>query len=153
MDKQEILLCKLQELSLYDADMIDSDDFEIHGETESGLEGVCTVSIVKTSQEAFELIEQLQRERDELKALADERKQFIVNAVDLGYCSLPDESTNDPATATFDRCLLTDSYAAGELQAKAVEDAIESLDDDCDDIVRTIEELYAYAATIRAKEG
>lgn len=36
-----------------------------------------------------------------------------------------------------------------EIQAKAVEDAIESMDDDCDDIARTIEELYTYAATLR----
>lgn len=67
--------------------------------------------------------EGLRAERDELKALADERKQFIVNAVEFGYCSLPDESTNDPATATFDRCLLTDSYAASELQVKAAKKA------------------------------
>ena len=69
-------------------------------------------------------VTELQRERDELKALAEDRLQFIVNSVDLGYCSLPDESINDPANDTYKRCNLDDAYAIAELQAKAVEDFV-----------------------------
>lgn len=61
----------------------------------------------------------------EVTALATERRQFILNGVEMGFIRLPDESTNDPATATHQRCLL-ESCAAGEsllnsLRAEGIE--------------------------------
>ncbi|UKL14842.1 hypothetical protein [Erwinia phage Gungnir39] len=57
-----------------------------------------------------ELIEQLEA----LAALAEERREFIVNGVDFGYIRIPDDQ-NDKATGTYERCLLKPKYAAGAI--------------------------------------
>jgi cell division protein FtsB len=50
------------------------------------------------------------------KDLANERCQFIVNSVALGYCTLPDPETTDSAHNTYRRCNLVDSYAIEDLR-------------------------------------
>ncbi|EKK5419587.1 hypothetical protein ACX27D_08440 [Enterobacter hormaechei] len=41
----------------------------------------------------------------ELEAESEERRQFILNGVEMGFIRLPDKDTRDPATATYERCL------------------------------------------------
>ena len=66
----------------------------------------------------------LQEQVQKLAALAEERRIFIVNGAEMGYIELPvfDE---DPATATYQRCLLNPKFAADaairEVGAKAVD--------------------------------
>ncbi|URM25328.1 hypothetical protein [Leclercia adecarboxylata] len=36
---------------------------------------------------------------------SEERRQFILNGVEMGFIRLPDKDTRDPATATYERCL------------------------------------------------
>lgn len=40
-----------------------------------------------------------------LAAESEERRQFILNGVEMGFIRLPDKDTRDPATATYERCL------------------------------------------------
>ncbi|CBV41996.1 hypothetical protein [Halomonas elongata] len=54
-------------------------------------------------------LRRLQWEREALASLATERAQFILNAVELGYCQLPDSDTPDSAHDTYERCKLADS--------------------------------------------
>lgn len=68
---------------------------------------------VEREQKHIDALSALKQKLDAVTALAVERRQFILNSVEMGFIRLPDESTNDPATATHQRCLL-ESCAAGE---------------------------------------
>lgn len=92
-------------------------------------------------------IEQLQRERDELKAVLHEVHQAAWSSVG----SQEHEEADSALVHIFNSTKDYNSVVA-EIQAKAVEDAIESIDDDCDDINRTIKELQDYAAKLRGGE-
>ena len=83
-------------------------------------------------QEQVEQVKQLQRERDEIKESLGQANMELMH-----YRGLLGFDSNE---------------ALAKLQAKAVEDAIESIDDDCDDINRTIKELQDYAAKLRGGE-
>lgn len=52
----------------------------------------------------------LQKERDALAALAEERRQFIVNGVEMGDILLP-VIDGDPAIGIHERCLLKPKFA------------------------------------------
>lgn len=66
----------------------------------------------------------LQEQVQKLAALAEERRVFIVNGAEMGYVQLP-VFDGDPATATYQRCLLKPKFAADavirEIGAKAVD--------------------------------
>lgn len=47
----------------------------------------------------------LQQQVDALAMLAEDRRVFIVNGTEMGYIQLP-VFQDDPATATYERCLL-----------------------------------------------
>lgn len=53
---------------------------------------------------------ELKAERDALAVLAEERRQFIVNGVDMGYIMLP-VIDGDPAIGIHERCLLKPKFA------------------------------------------
>lgn len=40
-----------------------------------------------------------------LAAESEERRQFILNGVEMGFIRLPDKDTRDTVTATYERCL------------------------------------------------
>ena len=40
-----------------------------------------------------------------LAAESEERRQFILNGVEMGFIRLPDEDTKDPAKEIYERCL------------------------------------------------
>jgi hypothetical protein len=52
-----------------------------------------------------------------LVALAEERREFIVNGVEYDYIELP-LFEDDRANATYQRCLLKDGYAAADITAE-----------------------------------
>ncbi|MBV6817561.1 hypothetical protein KWG64_06350 [Rahnella sp. PD12R] len=52
-----------------------------------------------------------------LVALAEERREFIVNGVEYDYIELP-LFEEDRANATYQRCLLKDGYAAADITAE-----------------------------------
>jgi hypothetical protein len=64
----------------------------------------------------------LQDQVQKLAALAEERRVFIVNGAEMGYIQLP-VFDGDPATSTYQRCLLKPKFAADavirEIGAKA----------------------------------
>lgn len=64
----------------------------------------------------------LQEQVQKLAALAEERRVFIVNGVEMGYIQLP-VFDDDSATSTYQRCLLKPKFAADavirEIGAKA----------------------------------
>lgn len=66
-----------------------------------------------------------------LVALAEERREFIVNGVEYDYIELP-LFEEDRANATYQRCLLKDSYAAenitAELRAQGVDEFLKSME-------------------------
>lgn len=107
----EMVLYRLQYLAAFDHTDIDADDFEIIGEDEHGNEGVCTDSITTLAADAIAVIEQIKARADRLEALAEERRQFIINGEDLGYIRTPD-SENDKAYHVFMRCRCEDETAA-----------------------------------------
>ena len=65
-----------------------------------------------------------------LVALAEERREFIVNGVEHDYIELP-LFEDDRANAIYQRCLLNDGYATAdinaELRAQGVDELIENL--------------------------
>lgn len=66
----------------------------------------------------------LQEQVQQLAALAEERRVFIINGAEMGYIQLP-VFDGDPATSTYQRCLLKPKFAADAvirgIGAKAVE--------------------------------
>lgn len=40
-----------------------------------------------------------------LAAESEDRRQFILNGMEMGFIRLPDEDTKDSASATYERCL------------------------------------------------
>lgn len=48
-------------------------------------------------------VSRINAESREFASLAEERRQFILNGVEMGYIRLP--TTPDPASATYKRCL------------------------------------------------
>lgn len=80
----------------------------------SGLSG----QIIETKHGSFvdyddhtAIVAALQEQVRALAALAEERREFIVNGAELGYIQLP-VFDDDPATATYQRCLLKPKFAA-----------------------------------------
>lgn len=71
-----------------------------------------------------ELIEHLEA----LSALAEERREFIVNGVEFGYIRIP-EVKNDKATGTYERCLLKPKYAADAILNEVRSQAVQGSDD------------------------
>ena len=59
LKKYETLLFKLNQLAIQDADDIDSNDFDIYGETQDGHDAVQTVKITDIAQEAYDAIRSL----------------------------------------------------------------------------------------------
>jgi len=49
--------------------------------------------------------EEMRQKIEELEQLVEERRKFILNGVEMGYIRLPDNSTMDPATGVYKRCL------------------------------------------------
>lgn len=93
-------------------------DYEVDGVT--FLDHICNCEIIGTeSQNAefiatanpttvLELLDELEAKDKriaELEAESEERRQFILNGVEMGFIRLPDKDTRDPATATYERCL------------------------------------------------
>jgi hypothetical protein len=82
----------------------------------------------------------LQEQVQKLAALAEERRVFIVNGAEMGYIQLP-VFDDDPATSTYQRCLLKPKFAADavirEVGAKAVDEVVKFLggltSDECGD--------------------
>jgi hypothetical protein len=93
---------------------------------------MCDVIHVDTVKEKLEKqvkrIEELETKVNIMEVLAEERRQFIVNGVELGYISLPDCEV-DSANDTFARCNLENEYALNnfklEQQIGAIGDAQE----------------------------
>jgi hypothetical protein len=92
---------------------------------------MCDVIHVDTVKEKLEKqvkrIEELETKVNIMEVLAEERRQFIVNGVELDYITLPDcevASAND----TFARCNLENEYAFNnfklEQQAKGIESVV-----------------------------
>ncbi|MDY0921945.1 hypothetical protein [Leclercia sp. CFBP8987] len=52
-----------------------------------------------------EVVAELQAKCAALADESEERRQFILNGVEMGFIRLPDKDTRDPATATYERCL------------------------------------------------
>lgn len=76
-------------------------------------------------QRAMKLEEDLKTvksERDQFKALSEERGQFIRNGAELGYISVPKDET-DIAYYIFHRCNLTEEYAIKSLERQQQETA------------------------------
>lgn len=59
-DQIETIKWKLMELEAAEPEQIESNDFEICGEDEQGLSGICTIQINKTASDALALIKHLQ---------------------------------------------------------------------------------------------
>lgn len=74
----------------------------------------------------------LQKERDALAALAEERRQFIVNGVEMGDILLP-VIDGDPAIGIHERCMLKPKFAydayLNSVRADAVVNAAAHLGD------------------------
>ena len=72
-------------------------------------------------------IAELEKNLNISECLSEERREFIINGVELGYISIPDDKI-DPAYFTFWRCQLENSYAFDsmklEQQAKALEELL-----------------------------
>lgn len=73
-------------------------------------------------------LRRLQWEREALASLATERAQFILNAVELGYCQLPDSDTPDSARDTYERCKLADSEAVARRDARMKAEELERIE-------------------------
>lgn len=102
------------------------------------------IDIRQDYRDLYSALRDAQRERDELKGLLNAAKCPQCNGGGAYY-----DQYGEVCQCQWCHESLKHKDSTAELQAKAVEDAVESLDDDCDDIARTIEELYAYAATLR----
>lgn len=50
-------------------------------------------------------LESVVAENAALKAICEDRRQFILNGVEMGFIRLPDKDIKDPAKATYERCL------------------------------------------------
>lgn len=50
-------------------------------------------------------LESVVAENAALKAICEERRQFILNGVEMGFIRLPDKDIKDPAKETYERCL------------------------------------------------
>ena len=72
-------------------------------------------------------VAELEKNLNISECLSEERREFIINGVELGYISIPDDKI-DPAYFTFWRCQLENSYAFDsmklEQQAKALEELL-----------------------------
>lgn len=81
---------------------------------------------------SYERYAALKAEFDVLVALTEERRQFIVNGVEMGDILLP-VIDGDPATEIYKRCLLKPKFAFDAylnlLRAEGVDKAIEHLHD------------------------
>lgn len=49
--------------------------------------------------------EDVRQRIQQLEELAEERRKFILNGVEMGYVRLPDNHTMDAATGVYKRCL------------------------------------------------
>ena len=83
-----------------------------------------TTKLYAEIEDLKEKVAELETKVNIMEVLAEERRQFIVNGVELGYISLPDCEV-DSANDTFARCNLENEYALNnfklEQQAKGVE--------------------------------
>ncbi|EPR9081064.1 hypothetical protein ACU9CW_001583 [Cronobacter dublinensis] len=63
--------------------------------------------------------------RDAIAGVAEERREFIVNGVEMNFISLPKDCDADKATAMYSRCLLKPNFACDaflrEVRAQGVE--------------------------------
>lgn len=91
---------------------IDSDYFAIVSESENGTEIEHELAITDYALQAAGTVDELAKALEaaekriaELEAESEERRQFILNGVEMGFIRLPDKETRDPATATYERCL------------------------------------------------
>ncbi|EPO1082266.1 hypothetical protein ACT6F8_002665 [Cronobacter dublinensis] len=69
--------------------------------------------------------------RDAIAGVAEERREFIVNGVEMNFISLPKDGDADKATAVYSRCLLKPKFACDaflrEVRAQGVEMLAEHL--------------------------
>lgn len=62
-------------------------------------------------------IEELEAKNKGLEELCEERRQFIVNGVEFGYISVPDDPI-DTALGTYERCHMSNDKAIEELNSQ-----------------------------------
>jgi len=70
----------------------------------------------------------LEQQRDALAVLAEERRQFIVNGVEIGDILLP-VIEGDPAVGIYERCLLETNFAADAYLNSVRSNAVQELAD------------------------
>lgn len=90
---------------------------------------------------------ELKAQRDGIAALAEERRQFIVNGVETGDITLPVIDA-DPATVIYERCLLKPMFAHDAylkaVRADAVVEAFVTVFDVCSRDDHIDEKLWNY---------
>lgn len=78
------------------------------------LTGKCIPGDMKVNEELpsylVRMFDALHEQVQKLAALAEERRVFIVNGAEMGYIQLP-VFEDDPATSTYQRCLLKPKFA------------------------------------------
>jgi len=108
----------------------------------------------------FEECSKMDEQVRELAALAEERREFIVNGVEFGYIRIPSVPL-DKATGTYERCLLKPKFAAdailNEVRSQGVDMYAEHLTRKAIESGENKNHAYAYlaanfAARIRAGE-
>lgn len=93
----------------------------------------------------------LQEQVQTLAALAEERRIFIVNGAEMGYIQLP-VFDDDPATVTYQRCLLKPKFAADAFIREIGAKAVDRLADSPDFSLWVKQMLKGHAARIREGE-
>ena len=133
--------------------------FGVHYYDKKGREVTGTQFYKTACEERDNQITALEEQVQKLAALAEERRVFIVNGAEMGYIQLP-VFDDDPATATYQRCLLKPKLAADavirEIGVKAVEEFAEWCWDESsssgDDYRLAAEKAEKYAAKLREGE-
>jgi hypothetical protein len=77
IDDTQWLKWQLEELAA--AEDIEGDELDIHGETEQGIEGVCTVKITDIASRALSAIKSLQLDLGLMEAARDHRARLLLS--------------------------------------------------------------------------